>query len=109
LSGTLVPVSRRELPTNDGWKDVAYDLGSSREDNERIGATLNEACHVFRLHAEGTWAERDKDAYAHRLAKEIAARPGLAGRLLHSKDRVVKMLTYRALELLKREPPADDA
>jgi hypothetical protein len=89
-----------ELPPNDGWNDVAYDLGTDPEDSARIGAILNEACHVFRLHAEGTWAERDKDAYAGKLAKEIAARPGLAGRLLHTEDRVVKMLTYRALELL---------
>ncbi len=103
-----MPMPRKELPTNDGWKDVAYDLGSSTEDNERIGAILNEACHVFRLHAEGTWAEHDKDAYAHRLAREIAKRPGLVGRLLHTQDRVVKMFTYRAVELLKGEPRTDD-
>lgn len=98
----------RELSTNDGWNDITYDLGSSREDSDRIGAILNEACHVFRFHSGGTWSEHDKDAYAQRLAEEIAARPGLAGRLLHTKDRVVKMLTYRALELLRSTPPDDD-
>jgi hypothetical protein len=96
---------RKELPKNDGWKDVAYEVGANAEDNKRIGAILNEACHVFRHHAEGTWVEHDRDAYAQELAKEIAVRPGLVGRLLHTEDRVVKMVTYRALELLKRPPP----
>jgi hypothetical protein len=94
-----------ELPKNDGWTDVAYELGDSVADNQRIGAILNEACHVFRLHAEGAWVEHDKDVYARKLASEIAARPGLVGRLLHTQDRVVKMLTFRALELLKQDPP----
>jgi hypothetical protein len=62
---------------------------------------------VFRLHAEGTWAEHDKDAYAEKLAREIAARPGLAGRLLRTEDRVVKMLVHRALELRKRDAPGE--
>lgn len=97
----------KELPKNDGWTEIAYDLGSNREDNERISAILNEACHVFRHHAEGKWVEHDKDAYAQKLAEEISKRPGLAGRLLQTKDRVVKMLTYRALELLNRAPPTE--
>jgi hypothetical protein len=95
-------MSRGELPKNDGWKDVAYEVGSIPADNERISALLNEACHVFRLHAEGTWKKRDKDKYAQKLAAEIAARPGLVGRLLHTRDRVVKMLTHRAVDLLKQ-------
>jgi hypothetical protein len=98
---------RPELPTNDGWKDVAYDLGDSAEDNERVGAILNEACHVFRLHSEGTWRDHDRDVYARRLSKEIAARPGLVGRLLNTRDRVVKMVTHRALELLKEAPTSE--
>ncbi|MBV9945910.1 MAG: hypothetical protein JOZ69_03585 [Myxococcales bacterium] len=97
-------MARPELPTNDGWKDIAYELGDSPEDNERIGAILNDACHVFRLHPEGTWREHDRDVYAGRLSKEIATRPGLVGRLLNTQDRVVKMITYRALELLKQAP-----
>jgi hypothetical protein len=89
------------LPQNDGWTDVEYDLGADAADSARIGALLNEACHVFRFHAEGTWQEHDKDSYAGRLADEIWLRPGLVGRLLATDDRVVKMLTYRAIELLK--------
>jgi hypothetical protein len=50
-----------ELPTNEGWKDVAYELGHSPEDNAWMGAILNEACHVFCLHPEGTWREHDRD------------------------------------------------
>lgn len=91
-----------ELPKNDGWDDVEYDFGPSSEDNARISAVLNEACHVFHCHAEGTWADSDKDTYARQLAKEISARPGLTGRLLNTNDRVVKSLTYRALELLQQ-------
>jgi hypothetical protein len=90
------------LPSNDGWNDIEYDLGEDPADSARVGALLNEACHVFRHHAEGTWQKHDKDAYAARLADEIHARPGLAGRLLATTDRVVKMLTHRALELLRQ-------
>jgi hypothetical protein len=89
------------LPKNDGWTDPEYDLGNDAADSTRIGALLNEACHVFRFHAEGIWQEHDKDSYAGRLADEIRLRPGLVGRLLTTDDRVVKMLTYRAIEMLK--------
>ena len=90
-----------KLPENDGWVDVAYDFGSDAEENARISHVLNEACHVFRHHAGGTWESRDKDVYAELLAVELARRPSLAGRLLTTDDRVVKMVTFRALELLK--------
>jgi hypothetical protein len=89
-----------KLPHNDGWTDIAYDLGADPVDSARVGAILNEACHVFRRHAEGTWKSNDRDAYARLLVPELQRRPGLAGRLLATDDRVVKMLTYRALELL---------
>jgi hypothetical protein len=88
------------LPKNDGWTDVEYNPGDPA-DNVRIGAILNEACHVFRHHAGGTWSKHDKDIYARRLVAELQLRPGLAGRLLSTEDRVVKMITYRALELLR--------
>lgn len=91
----------KPLPTNDGWADVAYDLGPSAEDNARVSRVLNEACHVFHHHAEGVWASSDKDAYASKIADEIERRPTLAGRLLKTDDRVVKMLAYRALELVE--------
>jgi hypothetical protein len=93
-------MGRRTLPKNDGWIDVAYEVGTNPDDNARISALLNEACHVFHHHAGGTWATRDKDVYARRLAIEIERRPTLPGRLLDTDDRVVKMITYRALELL---------
>ena len=41
----------RKLPKNDGWADIDYDLGQDPDDNARIGAILNEACHVFHYHA----------------------------------------------------------
>jgi hypothetical protein len=101
-----MPLSK--LPKNDGWTDIVYDLGADPADSARIGAVLNEACHVFHHHAEGTWETQDKDAYARQLVPELQRRPGLAGRLLSTNDRVVKMITYRALELLKA-PQAEDA
>jgi hypothetical protein len=106
-SGTLgEPMPLPRLPRNDGRTDVAYDLGDNPEDSARVGGILNEACHVFHHHAEGTWATHDKDAYARLLVEEIRKRPGLAGRLLATDDRVVKILTHRALELMRAEPAA---
>ena len=96
-----------KLPMNDGWTDVEYDLGDLA-DNARIGAILNGACHVVRYHSGGTWATRDKDDYAQKLVDELRRRPGLAGRLLATEDRVVKMITYRALEILKNSPNSND-
>jgi hypothetical protein len=93
-------MSLPRLPKNDGWTDQTYDLGDDPHDSARVGAILNEACHVFHYHAGGTWASHDKDVYARKLADEIRKRPGLAGRLLATDDRVVKMLTHRALELV---------
>ena len=94
-------MSLPRLPVNDGWTDIEYDLGDDPDDNARISRILNEACHVFHRHAEGVWLTADKDAYASLLADEIERRPGLIGRLLNTDDRVVKMLAYRALELIE--------
>lgn len=93
-------MSIEKLPRNNGWTDVDYDLGANRDDSARVSKILNEACHVFHHHASGVWASADKDAYASLLADEIERRPSLVGRLLKTDDRVVKTLTYRALELL---------
>jgi hypothetical protein len=96
-----------KLPKNDGWADVDYDLGSSPDDNARVSKILNEACHVFRHHASGVWTSDDKDAYAGLLVAEIDRRSSLVGRLLKTDDRVVKMITHRALELIDaRKKPA---
>jgi len=94
-------MARKKLPKNDGRTAIEYDLGDDAQDNARISGILNEACHVFHSHAEGLWKTSDKDAYAGLLANELEKRSSLAGRLLNTDDRVVKMLTYRALELLK--------
>lgn len=95
---------KKPIPVrNDGWKDIAYDFGPDADQNARLSKIINDACHVFRHHAEGRWRSHDKDAYATALSVEIAARPGLVRRLLDTQDRVVQSLTYRALELLKEE------
>lgn len=93
-------------PTNDGWSDIEYDFGLPRPEGEALSAILNEACHVFRLHADGHWQSLYKDRYARLLATQIAAYPALTHRLLRSGDRVIAMLAYRALELLQQ--PGDD-
>jgi len=92
---------RPPLPKNDGWTEIQYELGSDPKDNARLSRILNEACHVFHRHAEGVWKDHDKDAYAQLLAEEIRKRESLVGRLLNTDDRVVKMLTHRAIELIK--------
>lgn len=92
-------MSSQKLPINDGWTEIDCALGEVPEHNKRIGNLLNEACYVFHHHAEGVWRSYDKDAYASRLAKELRSRPGLAARLLNADDRVIKVLTFRALEL----------
>lgn len=88
-------------PKNDGWTDVSYDFGSDQALNKGVGYILNEACHVFYFHAEGTWAKFDKESYAELLAIEFKKHPKLSYRVLKTNDRVVKMVAYRALELLK--------
>jgi hypothetical protein len=88
-------------PKNDGWTDVDYHLIDDPERNARLSAILNEACHVFRKHAEGVWKSDDKDAYARLIAAEIDRTPSLIRKLLGTDDRVIKMLAYRAVELNK--------
>jgi hypothetical protein len=94
----------KPLPKNDGWTPLVYDFGHDDAENRRLSAILNDACHVFRCHAGGTWRQHDKDRFALRLVVELERRPGLVGRLLKTEDRVVKMVTFRALELLKARP-----
>lgn len=99
---------RPQLPRNDGFTDVEYDFGFDSAENARIGAILNDACHVFHMHAGGTWADHDKDRYAEALALELERRPGLVGRLLVTDDRVVKMVTHRAIEIVKSRSATKD-
>jgi len=95
--------SKWHHPKNDGGTDVDYDFGLPSSERAALSALLNEACHVFRRHADGHWKTHDKDAHASLIAAQIKAHPGLTHRLLQSGDRVIQMLTYRALEMLERQ------
>lgn len=86
-------------PSNDGSMSVDYKLLDDPESNARLSRLLNEACHVFHDHADGNWATVYKDKYARLLCVEMSAMPFLVPRLLGTGDRVIKMVTYRALEL----------
>lgn len=91
--------SKWRHPVNDGSMRLAYRLLEEAEPNSRLSHLLNEMCHVFRDHADGNWATTYKEKYASRLADEIARYPFLVGRLLGAGDRVIKMVTHRAIEL----------
>ncbi len=93
-------------PTNDGSMRIDYKLLDEPERNARLSFVLNEMCHVFRDHADGNWASSYKDKYARLLAAEIAEFPFLLGRLLGTGDRVIKMVTHRAIELNRDGGPA---
>ncbi len=88
-------------PKNDGWENLNYDFGLDEEANSRVSHILNEACHVFYHHRDGVWDSLYKERYASKLASEFKLYPELCSRVLRSKDRVVKMVAYRALELIK--------
>lgn len=97
-------------PVNDGSMGIAYRLLDELEPNERLSLLLNEMCHVFHDHADGNWAILYKERYARRLATEIERFPFLVGRLLGTGDRVIRMVTHRALELRRPGGPlAPDA
>lgn len=96
-------MSNWEQPKNDGWEDVEYDFGLDEAATERVSFLLNEACHVFYYHKDGHWNSSYKERYAADLAVEFKKYPELSSRVLRSKDRVVKMVAYRALELIEKE------
>ena len=74
-------------PKNDGSADIDYDFGLPDADRSALASTLNEACHVFRHHADGHWVSLYKDRYVRDLVAHISAHPGLPHRLLRSGDR----------------------
>ena len=87
---------------NDGRTDVEYDFGQVDSGNRRVSDILNQGCYVFYDHAEGVWENSDKDSYAKSLADEFLTYPMLSARRLKCEDRMVKMIAYRALELIKQ-------
>jgi hypothetical protein len=96
-------MSNWEQPQNDGWTDVEYEFGLDEQETKRVSYILNEACHLFYYHADGNWNKTYKERYAVELAKEFLKHPELSGRVLRSNDRVVKMVAFRALEILKEQ------
>ena len=88
-------------PQNDGWGRIDYQLLDDPARNSYLSDILNEACHVFYGHAEGRWRSDDKDHYAKLIVEEIEKTKSLIRKLLGTEDRVIKMLTYRAIELIK--------
>ena len=88
---------------NDGQDDVEYDfeIDHDHDGNDRVSHILNEACLVLYFHKDGNWQASCKERYASELAAEFQKYPELSSRVLGSKDRVVKMVAYKALEKLK--------
>jgi hypothetical protein len=86
-------------PKNNGLDEIEYDFGLKGSEAEKLSFLLNQAIHVYHYHAEGVWASEDKDSYSKELLKFIVKYPELESRFIRSKDRIIKMLTYRALEL----------
>ena len=88
---------------NDGWNDIEYEFGESVELNKELSNTLNEACHVFRLHADGNWKEYYKPKYAAMLAEQISQKKSLIRKLLKIKDPVVSNITYAAIAIIEND------
>lgn len=86
---------------NDGFNSLDYNFGEDEELNEQISFILNEACHVFRYHADGNWQEVYKPKYAKMLAELITIKPSLIKNLLKLKDPVVSNITYAAIKITK--------
>jgi len=81
--------------------DIAYEFGDDKALNEKLSFILNEACHVFRHHADGNWKELYKPKYATMLAEHISQKPSLINKLLKLKDPVVSNITHAAIEITK--------
>ncbi|MCL2713173.1 MAG: hypothetical protein FWD68_00865 [Alphaproteobacteria bacterium] len=105
IDGLRFPMPSKWLhPKNTGWTDVDYDFGLPQPDATALAQALNAACHVFYYHGGGgIWQNHlhGKQHYASLIAAQIKAHPGLTHRLLASGDRVIQMLTYRAVEMLE--------
>ena len=92
-------MSTWQHPKNNGLDNIEYDFGLRGNEANELSFLLNEACHVFHYHAEGSWVSEDKDSYSKGLLRYIIKHPELESRLTRSNERVIKMITFRALEL----------
>jgi hypothetical protein len=70
---------------------------------ETLQELLGTAGHVFKCHGAAVWSVpgSQKDYYAGCLAEVISQYPNLPHRLLKSGNRLIKMLTHRALDMQK--------
>ena len=96
-------MKKMEPQQNDGWSDEAYDFVHGDDLNQRVGHILNEACHVFYNHACGIWTSDQKETYARQLVPDLKEHPFLIRQLKQLDDRVVKMVLYRAVEMIKED------
>ena len=79
--------------------DISYDFGDDEKLNKNMSFILNEACHVFRYHADGHWKNIYKPKYANMLAEQITKKPSLIRKLLKLNDPVVSNITYAAIDI----------
>ena len=86
---------------SNGMNDISYDFGEDEELNNKMSSILNEACHVFRHHADGNWKEIYKPKYSGMLAEQITKKPALIKNLLKLKDPAVSNITHAAIEITK--------
>ena len=88
-----------DLKIRKALADVDRDPDLVAELQELLGT----AGHVFKCHGEGVWSVPggQKDYYAGCLAEILVRYPNLPHRLLKTGNRLVKSLTYRALEMQK--------
>ncbi len=70
---------------------------------ETLQELLGTAGHVFKCHGAAIWSVPggQKDYYAGCLAEILEEYPNLPHRLLKTRNRLIKMLTYRALAMQK--------
>ena len=81
--------------------DALAGIDSNPDLVRQLQDLFGEAGHVFKCHSEGVWAQPggDKDRYAIALLDILDRYPGLVRRLLSVDNRVIKMITYRALQI----------
>ena len=86
---------------NSGWENIQYNLIKEEDENKKLSDLLNEICHVF-YHHPGNW-EKDKFFYSTEITQFIKKHPSLIKKLLATEDRIIKMITYKAIEIIGQE------